>query len=111
MKDKILTREEIIKTLQANKEYLKKYGVKRIGVFGSFVSGSEHEHSDIDLVIDFEMSLFDENFKGLFDAFMDLSTYLEKLFGKKIDILTRDGIRTIRIKRVADEIERNTVYV
>ena len=55
--------------------------------------------------------MFGKDFKGLFDAFMDVSSYIERLFDRKIDILTPDSIRTIRIKEVAEEIERSIVYV
>ncbi len=108
---KTLTREDIVKKLKENKEFLKKYGVKRIGLFGSYVHGGQKRDSDIDLVVEFDLDMFDKNFKGLFDAFIQISSYVEKLFNKKVDILTVDSIRTIRIKEVAKEIERDIVYV
>ena len=111
MEKKMLTREEIIEKLRDNREILKKYGVKRIGMFGSYVRGEQKSGSDIDLVIEFDRSIFGKDFKGLFDAFMDASSYIETLFDKKIDILTPDSIKTIRNKEVAEEIERSIVYV
>jgi len=85
------------------KEIKERFGVKRIGVFGSFVRGEQKETSDIDLVVEFE--------KPNFDNFMDLAFYLEDLTGRSVDILTPDGIKHIRIKEVADEIMRSIVYV
>ncbi len=41
---------------------------------------------------------------------MALIDFLEKLFGKKVDVLTPEGVESIRIKSVADDIRRNTVY-
>ncbi|MEW6095406.1 MAG: nucleotidyltransferase family protein [bacterium] len=111
MKEKILTKEEIIKKLRENREILKRYGVKRIGLFGSYSQGKQKSNSDIDLVVEFGLSNFGKDFKGLFDVFMDLSSYIEKLFDRKVDILTPDSIRTIRIKEVAEEIERSIIYV
>lgn len=111
MEKKMLTREEIIEKLKENREILKKYGVKKIGIFGSYVRGEQKRDSDIDLVVEFDLSMFDKNFKGLFDAFMEVSFCIEMLFDKKIDILTPDSIKTIRIKEVAEEIERSIVYV
>lgn len=111
MKRDALTKEEMIEKLKGNKEILKKYGVRRIGVFGSYVRGEQKRGSDIDLVVEFDLEEFGKDFKGLFDAFMGLSSYIEMLFDRKIDILTPDCIRTIRIKGVAEEIERSIVYV
>jgi predicted nucleotidyltransferase len=37
--------------------------------------------------------------------------YLENLFGRKVDVVTKDGIKNIRVKEVAQNIERNLVYV
>lgn len=111
MKSKYLTKKEIINKLEKHKNDLKKYGVKRVGIFGSFVRGEQKRKSDIDLVVEFDASRFGKNFEGLFDAYAGLSTYLEDLFKRKVDILTPISIETIRIKEVAEEIKRSIVYV
>lgn len=111
MKEKTLTKEEIFKQIKRHRKTLERYGVKKIGVFGSYVRGEQKKDSDIDLAIEFDRKMFGKNFEGLFDAFVDLSSFLERLFDRKVDILTPDSIRTIRIKEVAEEIERGIVYV
>ncbi|HZX35853.1 MAG TPA: nucleotidyltransferase family protein [Thermodesulfobacteriota bacterium] len=111
MKHKPLTKKEIMETLRENRATLEKYGVKRIGLFGSYLRGEQNKHSDIDFVVEFDMAIYGENFKGLFDAFMGLSRYVERLFDRKVDILTPDSVKTIRIKGVKEEIERSVVYV
>ncbi|MBI3399661.1 MAG: nucleotidyltransferase family protein [Deltaproteobacteria bacterium] len=100
---KKLTDKIIIQTLKKRIGTLKRYGVKRIGLFGSFVRGEQRENSDIDFIVEFETPNFDN--------FMDLAFYLEDLFGRKVEILTPEGIRGIRIRKVAEDIERNAVYV
>ncbi|RLJ08213.1 MAG: nucleotidyltransferase, partial [Candidatus Aenigmatarchaeota archaeon] len=45
---------QIIEKLENNKEKLKTYGVKRIGVFGSYVKNKQNEKSDIDIIVEFE---------------------------------------------------------
>lgn len=111
MKEKTITKKEIFEKLKEHRKDLKKYGVKKIGVFGSYARGEQKKDSDIDLAVEFDLKMFGKDFKGLFDAFMDLSSYLERLLNRKVDILTPDSIRTIRIKEVAQEIERGIVYV
>ncbi len=103
METKTLTRKEIIKTLKEHRAVLKKYDVKKIGLFGSYVKGEQKEDSDIDFLVEFK--------KPSFDNFMNLIFYLENLFGTKVDILTPDGVKSIRVKKVAEDIERNVSYV
>lgn len=106
-----LTKDKIIEQLRENQEIVRKYGVKRIGLFGSFVRNEQKRTSDIDLVVEFDHASFGKDFKGLFDAYMRLSTFLEELFGRKVDILTPVSIDTIRIKEVAEEIKESVIYV
>ncbi len=96
--------DEIIEKLRSQYPYLSsEFGIKRIGVFGSVVKQSEREESDIDLIVEFDRPI------GL--QFMSLAEYMEKLFGRKVDILTKDGIRNIRVKRIATDIEKDIIYV
>lgn len=103
MRKKNLTDKEIIETLKKYNDVLKKYSVKRIGLFGSYVTGKQNEKSDIDLLVEFE--------EPDFDNFMDLAFYLEDLFGRKVEILTPAGVESIRIDYIKDEIKRSVVYV
>ena len=61
------------------------------------------EDSDLDIVVEFNKPI---GFK-----FNRLVEYLENLFGRKVDVLTKDGLENIRVKEVARNIERNLVYV
>jgi predicted nucleotidyltransferase len=100
----MLTKEAITKVLREKYPYLAaEYGVKRIGLFGSYAKDIPTEASDIDLVVEFERPL---GFK-----FIELSEYLERLFGQEVDILTPAGIQGIRIDHIARSIEENIVYV
>ncbi len=42
---------------------------------------------------------------------MRLSSFLETLFGRKVDILAPISIESIRIKEVAEKIKRDLIYV
>ncbi|MCK4798348.1 MAG: nucleotidyltransferase family protein [Spirochaetes bacterium] len=100
----MLTKEQTLKTLKKELPYLREiFGVKRIGLFGSYSKGTQGEDSDVDLIVEFEKPI------GL--KFVQLADYIEKTLGKKADILTPAGINSIRIKNVADDIKRNTIYV
>jgi len=96
--------DEVIKKLKVQYPYLSsEFGVKRIGVFGSIAKQEERKESDIDMVIEFDRPI------GL--KFIALAEYMENLFGRKVDILTKDGIRNIRVKSVSTDIEKDIIYV
>ena len=98
-----LTRARIIKTLRDHDETLKKYSVKRIGLFGSYARGKQKRGSDIDFLVEFD--------KPTYDNFYDLIVYLEKLFGRKVEVLTPDGVDSIRVPEVAQSTRDSVVYV
>jgi hypothetical protein len=51
----MMTKEEILSYIAAQKEELRgKYGVTKIGLFGSYARGEAHENSDIDIVVELE---------------------------------------------------------
>ena len=98
------TREQITDILQKNREYLRsEFGIERIGLFGSYGKGTAHPGSDIDLVIEFARPI---GFR-----FVELAEYLEKLLDTPVDILTPEGVRGIRVPKVASEIQDSVVYV
>ncbi len=103
MKNSKLAVNKTLSKLRGCKNDFKKYGVKKIGIFGSFARGEQTKNSDMDFIVEFQ--------KPDFKSFMNLSGFLERRFKRKVDILTPDGIRSIRIKKVAEEIKRTAIYV
>ena len=62
-----------------------KYHVNSIGLFGSIVRTDFTPESDIDIVVDFSQPIGIE--------FVDLANELEKLLDRKVDLVSKDGIR------------------
>ena len=50
----VLTKKEILALIQKNLEILKCYGIKKIGVFGSFTHSSQRNMSDVDILVELE---------------------------------------------------------
>jgi len=99
-----MDKDQIKQILKDNYKVLSnEYGVSRIGIFGSVAKGTMTEESDLDIVVEFRRPI---GFK-----FNNLVEYLENLFEKKVDVITTDGIKNIRIKEVARNIEKNVIYV
>jgi len=100
----MLTKEKIKSLLKKELPHLRAFfGVKRIGLFGSYSKGEQQEDSDVDLLVEFEKPI------GL--KFIELSEYIENLLGRKIDIPTPAGIKSIRVKQVAEDIRKSIEYV
>ena len=98
------TRQGIEKLLHENYGHLaKKYGVKKLGLFGSYAKGSPTPTSDVDVIVEFEQPL------GL--KFIEFAEELERLLDRKVDVLTPEGLKGIRIRRVAEDIAQSVVYV
>lgn len=83
----MLTVESILGALAEHRERIRSMGIQRIGVFGSFARGEEHEESDIDILIKFK-----EGGRS-FDTYMDLKFFLEDLFGRRVDLVDHDTIK------------------
>ena len=100
----MLTRERVVNLLREQSAYLaSEFGIRKMGLFGSFAKGHPGEQSDIDIVVEFERPI------GL--RFIELVEYLETLLGRKVDILTPIGIQSIRRRTVAKSIAESIVYV
>lgn len=79
------------------------YGVRKIALFGSFAAGTPRSESDVDLLVELDRPL------GL--RFMDMADYLEEKLGRKVDILTGDGLMEIRIPHISKTITETMEYV
>jgi len=95
---KELNSQEILKILREHSDKLSSFEVKKIGLFGSFVAKKQTSKSDIDLFVEFE--------KPSFDNFMGLVRFLEKLFRRKVDIITPAGLESIRIENLKENIKK-----
>jgi len=92
---------EVKKTIKKHKAELEeKYKVSEIGIFGSFVRGSQKKRSDIDILVDFG---------ELPDVFLliDLEDYLRKILKKKVDLVRKGAIRP-DLKEI---ISKEVVYI
>jgi len=94
-----LNKQAILKALQAHgRELRTRFSVKSIGLFGSYARGEQKTKSDIDLLVEFEQTTFDN--------YMDLKFFLENLFQAGVDIVLADAVKP----RLKPYIEREVIY-
>ena len=81
-------------------ELRRRYGVRSVGVFGSYVRNEQRPDSDLDLLVEFE------EVPGLL-AYIELQHYLSDLLGVRVDLTNK---RTLR-PRTGRSILREAVEV
>ena len=94
-----MTKKSVFSQLSATKHTLKRLGVKRLGLFGSYVRNEENSDSDIDFLVEFLEG------KKNYDNFIHLSFFLEDLLHKKVDLLTDSSLSPYLKSSVMAEIE------
>ena len=83
----MLSQDKILALIKTNHDIIKKFGILRIGVFGSYVDGDPSPDSDVDILVEFNPSM------KTFDNYMDLKFFLEDLFGTSVDLVIREAIK------------------
>ncbi len=92
------TRELVLGRLEANREPLKRFGVKSLGLFGSVARGEATASSDLDFVVELE--------RNTFDAYMGLKEFLEGLFDCRVDLVLAHTLKP----RLREPVLRETVH-
>ncbi|HDD59762.1 MAG TPA: hypothetical protein ENF69_02315 [Euryarchaeota archaeon] len=77
-------------------EILKKHGVKRVKVFGSYVRGEAKPDSDLDVIVDFSER------KSLLEI-VGIEQEVEDRLGIKVDLLTEKSISPYLKERIEKE--------
>ena len=92
-------KQDILTILRDNEERLRDLGVRRIGLFGSFVRDQQTEDSDVDLLVEFEPG------QKSFDRFMNLSFFLEDTIGRRVELVTVEALSPYIGPRILAEVE------
>jgi hypothetical protein len=92
---------QILQALTAHSDAIRRYGARRLGLFGSQARGDATGKSDLDFLVEFEPGT------KTFDNYMDLKAFLEDLFDRPVDLVVSNVIKP----RLRDAILRETIYV
>ena len=97
---KVLNLKRITNILEKHKEELKeKYGVKKIGIFGSYVREEYKEKSDLDILVEFK-----EDAKIGLLKFVNMENYLSELIGVKVDLVEKSELKPRIGKHILKEV-------
>lgn len=96
-----MKRDDILSRLrERRREISERFGVERVGLFGSAARDELREDSDVDVLVSFRD-------QATFDGYMGLKFYLEDLFGRKVDLVTEKGLKP----RARTHVERDLIRV
>jgi predicted nucleotidyltransferase len=99
MSERVENKIQILQLLEGNAAELKRLGVTSVGLFGSFVRGEQNTQSDVDLLVQFEPQ------KKTFENFMHLSTLLEQLFQRRVEVVTTEALSPYIGPHILREVE------
>ncbi len=95
----IKTKEEILELIRLNQGKIRSYGVRKLGLFGSFVRGGQKPESDIDLLVEFHQG------RKNFDNFIQLAFFLEEILGHRVELITIDALSPYIGPHIIKEVE------
>ncbi len=82
----VQTKQDLIGCLRRHRDDLRRLGVKRLGLFGSFQRDESGAEGDVDFLVEFAPG------EKSFDNFMALSFLLEDELERPIDLVTRESL-------------------
>lgn len=92
--------KDVRNSLSAQKEHMfEKYPIKSLAIFGSYARNEQSEHSDLDLIVEFNDAIGSQ--------FIKLGDELEDYLGFKVDLVSRRGIK----ERYYQSIKSDLIYV
>jgi predicted nucleotidyltransferase len=97
----MLTREDILTILRDNKErFAEKYGVTKLGLFGSFARNEATEESDVDVCV--------EIVKPTSNIMLDLHEEIVEKTRRSVDLIR---VRNRMNALLKERVERDAIYV
>jgi predicted nucleotidyltransferase len=94
-----MNKKDLLRLITARKTEIRNFGVKRVGLFGSFVRDEASPESDVDVLVEFETG--QENFRN----FSNLAFLLEEAFERPVDLLTPDSLSPFIGPYILAEVE------
>ncbi|HEU4342076.1 MAG TPA: nucleotidyltransferase family protein [Candidatus Binatia bacterium] len=91
--------DQFISKLRQNlPEIRERYGVRSLGIFGSYLRGQQHNRSDLDVLVEFNngaLTLF---------QFVELRDFLSDLLGVKVDLVEKRALKPAIGKHILEEV-------
>ena len=90
--------------LQDHVAELRQFGARRVGIFGSFARGEAGDDSDVDVYVEFEEA------RRTYDNFFALHELLEKLFGRRVDLVTDKSLTESKARLILPTVRYASLH-
>lgn len=95
-----MTRATIVEQLRAQlPELERRYSVQRLSLFGSAARDELRPDSDVDILVAFVGP-------ATYDRYFGLQEHLERLLGRRVDLVTESGLKPRARRNVEKELVR-----
>ena len=84
--ESVRSKSEVVARLREHHSRWPEFGVRKIGIFGSFARDEATSHSDVDVLVEFDPD------RKTFDNFMNLSFFLEELLQRRVEVVTTNSL-------------------
>lgn len=99
MERRISKKDDILEAIRENHIKIEALGVKKLGLFGSFVRQEQQPGSDIDFLVEFDKD------KKTFDNFINLSFLLEAILTYRVELVTTESLSPYLSPHILKEVE------
>jgi hypothetical protein len=103
MKNQINNKAELLQVLAEHGQEICGFGIKSMGLFGSFVHETQKPDSDVDLFVEFKDG------KKTFEHFMHLSFFLEDLLQRRVELVTKESLSPYIGHYILAEVENVSI--
>ncbi len=93
-------RQTVLTRLHNHRDTLHSFGIRSLALFGSVARDEATDTSDLDFLVEFDGG-------ATFDRYMDLKFFLEDLFGKPVDLVTRRSLKS----QIAESVLKDAIDV
>jgi len=95
----MLTLREVENKIISTRSNLEsEFGLKKIGIFGSFIRNEQTDQSDIDILVEVERPTG-------YIKFIKFENHLSELLGIKVDLVTEKALKPFMARRIKQEIK------
>ena len=94
-------KKQVLGLIRQNRVKFKNFGIRRLGVFGSFARDRVKPDSDVDLLVEFSPG--EKNYRNLYQT-ADLAA---RLFRREVEVITPESLSPY----IAPQIEKEVLYV
>ena len=93
------TSSAALSLVKAKRGSIRRLGVARLGIFGSFARDAVRPDSDLDVLVEFEPG------QKTYDNLFELGALLETQFGRRVEVVTTDALSPYLGPKILREVK------